>query len=72
LSAHTQDPADTNASITLRPRVHWYRSSPGVTTQSSVTAHFTVLGVFDDSQAIALDPPISVRTPTAAQCAAAH
>ena len=44
-------------------------SGQGVTTQASVTARFTVLGVFDDSQAIALDPPLSMRTPTAAQCA---
>ena len=47
-------------------------SAPGVTTQASVTARFTVLGVFHDSQAIALDPPVSMRTPSAAQCAAAH
>jgi hypothetical protein len=43
----------------------------GVNTQSSVTAHFTVLHVFHNSQAIALAPPISMRGPNAAQCAAA-
>jgi hypothetical protein len=46
-------------------------SGQSVTTQSSVTARFTVLGVFHNSQAVALDPPLSMRSPTAAQCAAA-